>query len=160
MADMDGLGLKTFLQPGQLSRPETVARELEAMDQVEARNEAYLQELGDALQEFIAGGSQLSAGASGRSNRLQQDIDTELGFQRKYAACNRAMLGTIRRVLVFADQRRDKLQMGDGKLMLPSKEELAIYNAYIAQLGQQKAAVDELIARQVQQRESRIKPAP
>ena len=159
LADLEALGLNEFMQADKLASPATVTRQLAAMEQVDIRNDVYFQELDAAFKEFSDAAMMLNASAILRDPALEKHIDVQRAYGEKFAKHNRAFLGAIRRVLVFADQRRGKLSASDGKLMLSSREDVAIYNAYMDQVKQETQAVDTMLAAQASLRASQLGPA-
>lgn len=143
--DMEKMDLKKLLSPHSLSSPQIFIDNDAIMDVLTAYSEAYLLELDLALQEYAASVGAIAPAGSERALHAQKDVDEQLQYGARFARNNRALLGTIGRILQFARDRKGRLSVKDGVLML-GKEDHAIYSAYAAQFEREMEESEKLVA--------------
>lgn len=143
--DMEKMGVKKLLTPHSLTSPQVVVNNHTIMEVLRSHNEAYLLELELALQEYAASAVTVAPAGSERAAQVQKEVDDEFKYNARFAKNNRAMLETIGRILQFARDRKGRLSVHDGSLVL-GKEDHAVYTAYAAQFQREMEESEKLTA--------------
>lgn len=146
LADMKALGQDTMLKPQQLVNPEMVARNLAALDKIDAQTEGYLTERDLILSEYYARAVTIEA-ARRQKTEMQAEMAEQQRLYARLAKGKRAVLETTRRILGFAQSRKGRLQVDGSSLMLANDNDLKIYNAYVDQLDSNIEEVNMVVGR-------------
>lgn len=149
--DLKSLGVFSYLAPASLAAPEMVAANLATMSKVDALYEAYLVEQHAALKEFGDAAFQIETERRLETARLDNITRDQKEGLAELGRASRAVLRTTRLILAFADTRKGRLRLHEGKLQFASKEDLDTYHAYIGQLNRDSRQLSEIQARYVKQ---------
>lgn len=144
--DMRDVGVANFLIPASLSSPQVVAASLAKMDRLDSHHEAYLLERELALKEFADGMSAINFPEGKNPASIQQGFEEQQKYQERIAKNGRSMLNTMRNLLVFANDRKGRIQVEGANLLFHSNDDVAMYQAYVSQLDRDRHERETLVA--------------
>lgn len=141
----DKLGAREFLTPANLASPETVTRNLASIAQVQALNETFLLEVNEADAAYLAHMREAARLRKIDYAVSQPMVDAALDLTRRQAQNRRAMFATIKTMLAFVDSRKGSAVLEAGTLTFVDSNDVAIFNAYHAQLQREEQQDSDLI---------------
>lgn len=149
--DLDVLGIEKLLDAATLSSPQKVVAARLTLEQIDAKVEAYIANSDLGLKKTIADLRMIEMPAKDVFHRgLQIGFERRLDWSVRFAENQRAILDVIRRILVFADARKNKISLQDGKMLFETDADVALFKALVAEAQSEDAKGERLRAEAMQ----------